>query len=85
MRVAPINHHWWYDQWLSILDPLLVGHIQVDWSTEPHGSGQGVSLVIFLNISKAFDTVNHQILLKKLNLYGVTGKNYFWFQNYLKS
>ena len=30
MRVAPINHHWWYDRWLSIYNwnrrYLSVGH-----------------------------------------------------------
>ena len=36
---------------------------------------------IFADLSKAFDTVSHQILLKKVKLYGVTGNNYSWFEN----
>merc|ERR1712055_1149839 len=41
--------------------------------------------VIYLDFAKAFDKVDHQILLKKLHGYGVRGKLLTWLNCYLSN
>ena len=40
-------------------------------------------LGIFFDIQKAFDVVDHDILLSKLHFYGIRGIMYNWIENYL--
>ena len=43
----------------------------------------GKTLTVFIDLKKAFDTVDHEILLQKMQNYGVRDSENLWFENYL--
>ena len=61
----------------AILD--IVNQIQTNMDNNLFSCG------IFIDLQKAFDTVNHAILVKKLHFYGIRGVVNDWFLSYLSN
>ena len=56
--------------------------LMMDQVTKALDNGECV-IGIFLDFSKAFDTVNHSLLIDKLYHYGIRGNALEWFRSYL--
>ena len=54
-----------------------------DWLS--HIDRGNIVAAIFFDLKKAFDVVDHEILLQKLALYGVKGTFLHWFESYLSN
>ena len=44
-----------------------------------------VNIALFLDLKKAFDTVDHEILIRKMKVYGIKDIEVEWFRSYLKN
>ena len=65
----------------STTHPLLhfINHVSTALDKKLH------TIAIFCDLRKAFDTVNHKILLSKLSKLGVRGNELLWFKDYLSN
>ena len=57
----------------------LVDQVNSNFEKDQHTLG------VFIDLSKAFDTVDHKILFAKLENYEIKGINLLWFKSYLEN
>ena len=57
-----------------------MGVFDTPWYTYDIDHGN-INAVVFLDLKKAFDTVDHEILLSKLNKYGIEDMENRWLKS----
>ena len=76
-----------YKKHSRILNPHSTDHAILQLVDQIHNNFEQnyFTLGVFIDLSKAFDTVDHNILLKEIEINGIVGKNLKWFKNYLNN
>ena len=57
-----------------------INYVLFDWQSSLEKSKNVI--VVALDLKRAFETISRQMLLNKLDKYGIKNKEYRWFQNY---
>ena len=80
-----VNEKILYSKQFGFRKGLSTGHVIAQLADQIHESfkNDNYTLGVFIDSSKAFDTTDHAILLKKLENYGIKDTNLAWFRSYL--
>ena len=63
---------------------ILLGTVD-DWKTALDKAQDVATVMIEMDLSKAFNTVNHTLLVAKLQAYGIWEGELLWFKDYLSN
>ena len=80
------KHQYGFRSKHSTIRPIL--HLLKNIADANDNISKDITMVVFIDLSKAFDTINHDVLLYKLiniNHYGIIGISNKWFSNYLSN
>ena len=59
--------------------------VVIFWTMFHLSLGHEKKALLMIDLSKAFDTINHELLITKLSIYGVSPSSLKWFKAYLTS
>ena len=77
------KHQYGFRSKHSTIHPIL--HLLKDIADANDKIGKGITMAVFLDLSKSFDTINHHVLLYKLCHYGIRGISNKWLSSYLSN
>ena len=77
------KHQYGFRSKHSTIHPIL--HLLKDKADAIDNISKDITMAEFLDLSKLFDTINHDVLLYKLCHYGIRGISNKWFSSYLST
>ncbi len=75
------KHQYGFRAKFSTIQPII--HLLNDCAIASNNTPKESTLSVLCDLSKAFDVINHKILFRKLDYYGIRGLPKLWIQNYL--
>jgi hypothetical protein len=75
------EHQYGFRQGHSTIHPVI--HLMNQIALDNDKPTKSITMTVFLDLSKAFDTICHKILIKKMEKMGIRGITKLWFESYL--